>query len=452
MYKNPSDRGLFILLLAAVASFIPCLWLPITGEEGVYATGAYELLQHHHWLKPTILGQTDWRPPLYQWFNVGTFYLLGQGSMLLAMRIVTVFATLASTLALMSLSFTLIKDRHLALFTGLCYLSGDVLLRRGWIAYSDPTFSAFVFIAIATLWISVQTQRRSLMPLACLALSLGFLSKVITAYIFYGVFFVCLGFFHENRKQLIAPISIISHLAAVGIYIFWSLCVLPMHGSGLIIDITRQLQLVHWGSYAGKIAIFPVHLLWQLFPASILAVWAWYQSSQRTLRTHEKIAFWTVIFNILPYWFSPHVGATRYVLPMVPLMILLLSHLIWRADKRILHMTLSAIIVFIIIKVMYVTVFLPNYHQKQRGDFPMIAQDILKHVQNHPLYVTDTSYIGFDIATTLDQALYPHRVITELKPVTTPAFILETETTAQSGILIADYRLGDHHLYLRRLG
>ena len=435
----------YSILLLAIASFIPCLWLPITGEEGVYASGAYEALHHHQWFHPTIFGTPDWRPPFYQWLNLAAFYLQGQSNMLLSMRCVTLCATLLTTLGLMWLSLQLKADRTLAVFTAVCYLSGDVLFRRGWIAYSDPTFAALIFIAIACAWVSVEKNKSWLLIVANCALARGFLTKAITAYVFYYVFLFALALFHQNRKHLFSPISILSHFLGASVYFIWGLFFLPKHGSRLILDVTRQFAQFDFVAYLTKISIFPVQITLQLLPISIFALLVFYK--HRALSRNDKIALTAIGINLLPYWFSTLHGASRYVLPIIPLMVLWCCHYIETHARNFYKTILICLAGLIVIKFAYIEIYLPQSIKKQHGDFAAIAEDVVKQVGNKTVIVTDSDYLGYALGSELDRLYYPNKVINHATPEKQNYFILET--TLNPGRLVAEYHFGNHHFYLR---
>ena len=70
---------------------------------------------------------------------------------------------------------------------------------RGWLAYADPLFAFFTFGAMACLWVATSERRVGLLALAALALVCAFLAKVLTAYVFYGVFGLVLLWRHRSH-------------------------------------------------------------------------------------------------------------------------------------------------------------------------------------------------------------------------------------------------------------
>jgi 4-amino-4-deoxy-L-arabinose transferase-like glycosyltransferase len=148
--------------------------------------------------------------------------VLGEQYILIAARLITASATLLTGLTLAWLIRRIFKDPLFAAFGAAVFLSGDMLLWRGWLAYSDPTFSFFTFGAMACLWVAAEERRLALLALAALGLIGSFLTKIPTGYVYYGVLAAVLIWQHPNRKFLFTPWSISIHLIAVAFPIIWN--------------------------------------------------------------------------------------------------------------------------------------------------------------------------------------------------------------------------------------
>ena len=180
-------------------SFIPLLFLQYVGEEGTSTIAAQEMHASGDFLRTTIYGQNTGRPGLYGWLILGLTRVLGETHILIAARLIAVSSTLLLGLTLAWLVRRLSHDRVLAAFAAAVFLSGDVLLYRGWLAYADPLFSLLTFGAMSALWVAVEERRRNLPFLAALGLIGSFLAQAVTGHVFYGVFALVLLWRHRNR-------------------------------------------------------------------------------------------------------------------------------------------------------------------------------------------------------------------------------------------------------------
>ena len=199
------------------ASFVPLMFLQYVGEEAVYTIVAQEMLANKKYFLTTLYGQNYGRPGLYSFAILTVSGVLGEQHILIAARLITVSATLLTGLTLAWFIRRIFNDRLFAAFGAAVFLSGDVLLRRGWLAYSDPAFSFFTFGAMACLWVAVEEKRLALLALAALGLIGSFLTKVPTGYVYYGVWAAVLIWRHPNRMFLFSRWSLAIHLIAVAI-------------------------------------------------------------------------------------------------------------------------------------------------------------------------------------------------------------------------------------------
>ncbi|MCX7194010.1 MAG: dolichyl-phosphate-mannose--protein mannosyltransferase, partial [Proteobacteria bacterium] len=134
------NRTVLLLWLAAL-SFIPALGFYLVGEEGSYTIISMEMWHSRDWLIQTIYGNNLQRPPLITWLTIPIATLIGWSHILIAIRLITVAATLGMAGWLYWLARKLFDDKAFALFAALTCLSlADLLLYRGWLSYTDPLF------------------------------------------------------------------------------------------------------------------------------------------------------------------------------------------------------------------------------------------------------------------------------------------------------------------------
>ena len=217
-----STATMWAIFWIGAGSFVPLLFLQYVGEEGVYAIATQEMHTTGDLLHPTLYGQPFGRPGLYCWLILPLIRVLGQQHVLIAARLIAISSTLLIGLTLAWLVCRIFNDRMLAAFAAATFLSGDVLLYRGWLAYVDPLFSFLTFGAMSALWVAIEERRRALLFFAVLGVIGSFLAKALTGYIFYGVFALVLVWRHGNRRFLFSPWSITLHGVAVAFPFVWS--------------------------------------------------------------------------------------------------------------------------------------------------------------------------------------------------------------------------------------
>src|SRR5207249_1658856 len=167
-----------------------------------FTISAQEMWANRQFLVMTHYGSVYPRPGLFPLLIAGVSNILGWSNVLIAARMIAISATILTGLTLAWLVLRIYGDRTLAALSAAIFLSGDVLLYRGWLAYADPLFALFTFGAMACLWVAVNERRAGLLALAAVGLMGAFLAKVLTAYVFYGVLGLVLLWRHGNRRFL----------------------------------------------------------------------------------------------------------------------------------------------------------------------------------------------------------------------------------------------------------
>lgn len=449
-----SARTWWWLYAAAALSLLTTLTLPYIGEEAVYTITSLELSLNHDWFVTTLYGNNYGRPPLLNWLVVPLAQVLGWEQVLLASRLVAATATAATGLVLAWLALNLTRDRAFAACAAVVFLSGDVLFYRGWLAYSEPLLTFFVFSAIACLWVAVLHRQVSLLWLAVALVSCGFLSKVQTAYLFYGVAFVALCFEREARRFLLGPGSLAAHVAAAAAFLAWNAQF--SHGTqtaSTLVDITLKLKTVDVADYVRQLWWFPIETVLRLLPASAVAIYFGWRTRSTAAGDFRLAVFpWRVLIamlvvNYLPYWLGPKTHI-RYVAPLYPLASLLIAAVIWRCGERPIAIALRALATAIVLKYFLGLWAFPWYEQHYRGDYASTARKIEALTRGQPLYATDVSATGLSVTAHLDQARYPQPYIHWPPEQWDDGFVLSYTANAELGRVAASYPLGGNTLYL----
>lgn len=414
VYKK--EAFLKIIFIFAILSFLTTLTLPYQGEEGVYTLTSLEMWYHKEWIKPFLYGASYGRPPLYNWFIIFLSSLLGFEQILIAARMITAFATIGSSFVLFWLTRQLFRDKNIALFASVIYLSGDLLFRRGWLAYADPLFSLFVFSAISFLWVGLNKKHTFLLCLANLSLIAAFLSKALTAYCFYFIAFFVLFWRHENRRFLFSPLSIIFLLLSLLFPLFWNkLTADGAHSQEMIVDILSRLSSseTHFKHYIIKIITYPFSTLLYWMPASAIVLCLFWQAKKQNSHFLAKlkpdnqafaflsIAFWILFLNYIPYWLAPQ-NRIRYILPLYPFFAMIAGYIIYQAGDKIIRITNICLAILVLVKFLFGFFGYEFIEKNMRGNYLAIAEDIMQKTEKYPLYIDDDTAIGLSLASQIN--------------------------------------------------
>jgi 4-amino-4-deoxy-L-arabinose transferase-like glycosyltransferase len=461
----PASRPvLWWLYAAACASFLATLGLPYIGEEAVYTITSLEMRASGEFFVTTLYGTNYGRPPLLNWLVIPLADALGWDRVLAASRIVTAGATVATGLVLAWLASRLTRNDTFAAFAAVVFLTGDALFYRGWLAYADALFTLFVFGAIASVWVCVHERRRLLAWVAVAALTCGFLAKVQTAYVFYGVALAALAWNRDYRRELLHPSSIAAHAAAVAAFVAWH--ALVTHGaqsSTTLTDIVLKARGVDLGAYAAQLAGFPVETVLRFLPASAVALYYLRHKPPAASRqppeggkdpTSAPIAGYALValvamlaVNYVPYWLWPN-SHIRYVMPLYPLIALLVAHWIWRAGERPAAVAVRWFVAAIVLKYVAALWIYPAYHEKYRGDYAAVAADVMTRAGSFPLYSNDTTATTLSVVAHIDQRRYPGPLVLWPPKEWKDGWLLARQLDPALGRPAREYTLGRNALYL----
>ena len=453
-HKKLADSTILqILIFFSACSFFLTLGLPSVGEEGVYTNITLEMLYNNDYLTPTLYGVEYYRPPLFNWLNLIVTKVIGAAHVVEAARIVNMTATLSTAGLLFWFVHNIFAERKLALLTTAVYLSGDLLFKRGWLAYADSLFSLCVFAAIMSLWLALERKQDRWFVVASLSLCAGFLAKVHTIYLFYTIAGLVLIFKHPHRSYIFRPLSWLMHLAALLFPFAWA-----MHVRGGFSDIqataTYSQGLFQWPgffAYAFHVLIaYPINLIARFLPASLIALIALAKRNPQQKNTANyksiQIIFWLVVLNLLLYWLAPS-STIRYILPMYPFISLLIAYVILQAGSKILQLTIKLLIAACVLKYLLAICWLPYEHTVYRGNAFKIAIDILAQTKDQNLYINDSSSAGLRVAVELNKLRHNQEPLT-LVPQKFQGYVLTAENDPKLGELRQIYKLRSSKLYL----
>jgi len=443
-----------ILLILAALSFIPTLFFYMVGEEGIYTISTLEMWHSKAWFIQTLYGLNLQRPPLMNWLAIPLASLLGWSHILIAIRLLSVLATLGMTGWLYWLSKKLFADRGFALFATLACLSlADLQLYRGWLSYTDPLFAFFTFGAMATLWVASLERHRGWLFASVVLVGCALLTKVVTAYIFYATVVFVLMWQRTHRNFLLSPLSFLTLVSALIVPYAWfsSLPQTSGQGSSMLHEIALKLSGQNLSDYLIRLVTYPLENAFWLSPVVVLAVYLLMRKRVTQAETETntfRAALFITGLSILPYWLAPQ-GGIRYLLPVYPLIALIGARTIWRAGEPARKLALRWFAGLIAFKFVFALALFPYYQHTFRGEnYVTTAHEIAQLTKDYPLYGRDMRSIGENIIGQIDVDRLP------LPPVQQPpdnwdnGFWLGMTPDEQPGTLIEKFTVANDDLFV----
>ena len=429
-HKNP----FIVLCLLAIGSFFLTLNLPLVGEEGVYTNAALEMIFSKNYKLATLYGNIYPRPPLYNWLIILFSKTFGATNIVLCARLVTLIATTTTAILLFYTTKFLTNTNntnHLnnnslqnsfPWLTVAVFLSGDLLFKRGWLAYSDPVFALFVFASMALLIIGTLKQNLFWVYLANLCVFLGFLCKTPTSYVFYFItYLILLGAGH--KKFLLSITNICLCLSCIVLPILWLYYTDSFSSILATIYHTKRLMGINHNpetNFLHNLICLPIQTFLALLPSSLIILLSFKKkaavnnpiTTKPNIINNKTILIILVIStaNFLPYWLGSQ-SYIRYLLPLYPWFALLLSYVVW--EKSLTKSALILLGLTIFIKYLTAMLWFPYEYQIKSGNAYIIAKDILRKTINQDIYIQDYSANGLRIAGAINQLRWPNQPLQE---------------------------------------
>jgi len=435
-----SPAAMWAIFWIGAGSFVPHIFLQYVGEEPFYPIVAQEMWAKKAFIVTTLYGQNFGRPGIYSWLILVLTGILGGQNILIAARLITICSTLAIGLTLAWLVRKLFNDRLLAAFAAAVFLSGDVLVYRGWLAYADPLFSLCTFGAMACLWVATEERRRDLLLLAALGLMCSFLAKAMTGYVFYGGMGLVLLALHDHRKFLVTPSSMAIHAGAVAFPVIWNYGLAENSVfAWMLHDILYQTKNENAPSITAYLTLFfvyPLRTFWYLLPVSAVTLFCLlsrsFAAAAALRRNPLLIALSALALDLLPYWLFPGSG-TRYLMPLYPLFALVMAFIVLNSGRLMTELCAKALIVTVCVGYVAALVGFPLYEHYIRGSYDHAAQAIVTRAGGFPIFADDFTSIGLSIVADLNARRAPQPPITTPPRDFTSGFVLSAKPDAAVG-------------------
>lgn len=453
---SDNEKRYWLLFAIAALSFLPTLFFYYVGEEGIFPMVSQEMWERGSWLKQYLYGGDLQHNPLFNWLIMPLSALFGWEHVLTVTRVLAVSSTLITALTLAWMAGHLFQDKTFGIFAALGYLTmADVLLYHGWLSYVDPNYAMFIFVAIATLWVGVREQRITLLVLSGVLLTCAFLSKALTAYIFYGGVLFVLLFNAQQRRFLLhwrtLPVLLLTY---AGPLIWYASIPDGMaQGRRMFDELTYKFVKPTFFEYVMRLVSFPIEVLTWLAPLTLLALYLWLRkrNQKETTAIHQLLfisACWMFLLNFLPYWISPR-GGMRYLMPLYPLLALVAARIIWQSGEAALTLARKWIVAALVLKFAVALVIFPYYQSHYRGqNYDEAAVDILALTQGQPLYTTNSSAPGLSVTAYLNKRRIPAPVLQYPPAKWSSGFVVALTSDEALGKVYKKYRLGGDDLYL----
>ena len=449
-----SARGAWLITALAALSFVPGLFLYYVGEEGLYTIAAMAMQSGGDLLVPVVPGGNYGRPPLLIWAIVLAAKAVGWDNVLVASRLVTMAATVLTALAAAWFAQALFAERRLAALAAMAYLTSlDILLYRGWLAYSDPAFGLLVFGAIACAWIAAKRAAYALLVAALLLLTCAFLTKAFTAYAFYGVAVLVLLARAEYRRFFLRVPSVLLHAVAAAFPFAW-FAVVPGSSAqsvSMLDEVSRRFVAAFSAAYLGDVLAYPALVLAYLSPPLALALvheWRSGFAATRSAPSDLRLAGWIALICVLPYWLTPH-NHTRYLLPLYPLAAVACAWLACNSRAWLAQWMVRGALAAVVLKFVLVAGYFPWYQKHFRGEnYYAAAKDIIAVTAGHALYTTDASASGAAVVGHIDSLRFPAAPLPAPPAGFDSGYVIAYAPDEKLGQVFKRYELGANELYL----
>lgn len=320
--------------LLFVALFLNLSVQPIFLEEPRRALVAMEMAERGNWWVPFQLGEFYYnKPPVFNWMLLLFAKIFG-GFSEFAQRLPTVLSLLGIGGLIYAYGKRYVNAQLGVVSAFLFVISGGILFFFATLGEIDIFYTLITLAGILPIY-SLYRQGKfyQLFALVYFFGAIGTLTKGLSSILFIG--FSLLGWFLYKRdfKRLFH----LPHFAGIGIFIL-------IVGGYLFIysqynELGGYLETL-WGQSSertvidqgfapllGHLVNFPLDLIKDTLPGSLLLLFAVRKDFWQTIRRNEFLTFAVVMFvaNILIYWVSP--GAKqRYIYPLYPFFLMVLVY------------------------------------------------------------------------------------------------------------------------------
>lgn len=335
---NP-NKALYLFVALAAVLFFPAYLINLNmvqliRDEAIRGIVAFEMLQRHDFITPTIGGEPYlMKPPLFNWILAGFFHLTGSYSeTVIRMPVILTIIVYALTIFLF-----LRKEfgNKFALINALAFVTyGRIIFYESLHGLIDLTFSWLIYIFFMLSWNLFSRKKYLALFLSAYAItSISYLLKGLPSLYFVAVTLLILFIQGKKFRMLFNWrhfVGIGLLLLIVGGYylLFFSRnSIEPSRVFEVLTGEVTRRTVVRFGIWKTIIHLFtyPFENIYHFLPWSVLVILFFRKGSLKFIRQNQRLWYMLMVFlfNILPYWTSPEAYA-RYILMLVPLMMTIL--------------------------------------------------------------------------------------------------------------------------------
>ncbi len=353
-----------LLVIPAIFSCLGYLPLDVDSDEPRRALVALEMMLSDDYITPTINGVPYLnKPPLYNWLIVGSFKLFKNYSSF-ALRF-----PMAISLVLYALTVNYFVRRHIArrrttqvgskrrhvnkpLAQAVAFAAAMMLVTNTRVLFYDSMLSlidiTFSWVTYTSMMLIYHFDRRKNYLMLYLStyilMAAGFLLKGMPALAFQGLTLLVWFGYQRNWKGLFHwahLLGIAAFCVLVGSYYNFYLNANRVEFSSIMGVLFQESAkrtpfAFGIGTTLLHLVTFPVEVLYQYLPWTLLAVLLIRPGLRQRLEEHDRfVLFNALVFvvNVLAYWVSPQVFA-RYLIMLLPPLFTVLSFLYYTQDEN----------------------------------------------------------------------------------------------------------------------
>jgi len=384
----------------------------------------------------TLYGHSFGRPGLYSWLILLPTSVLGEQNILVAARLVTVCSTVLIGLILAWLVRKIFNDRLLSAFAAAVFLSGDVLLYRGWLAYVDPLFSLFSFAAMACLWVATEQRRRDLLivagALSDLHLSREGSDRIRVLRRSWARSVVAA----RESKILAHPVIHIAPSRRCRVSLFLELRTCQRRR-------IRMDEIRRHAPAAERRHTERPHLCRTVYRLSVSNDLVFVAGK----RDRHLLSGVATDSSRRP---AAESAAGRSVhgchqfaaVPLYPLFALLMAYVVFNSGKLMIDLCAKALIAAVVVAYLAALIGFPLYEHFIRGSYDNAAQAIIARAGSFPLYAADDSSVGLSIVADINTRRLPAPPVTRPPAEFSSGFVLSLHPDPAIGQIYTTFAVG----------
>jgi 4-amino-4-deoxy-L-arabinose transferase-like glycosyltransferase len=376
---------LILALVAFLSLFINLHRYPFRGEESLRTIVAFEMWHSKSYLQPTFLGEPYYnKPPLFNWLILLSSHLIPWSE--LTARAVSLASLLLLALFTYLFSYHLSKNHLQASMASFILITfGSLFFFYGYLAEVDTTFTLFLFVSTALLYLWWRSDLILYALLSGLFFGLSFMIKGFPAYAFLLMSLLALVAYSKSIRRLFGIKALLLYLSSLLIPALWLLS-LP-EPLLYLSNLWRESFSRVGGDFSRlrHMLTYPLINFKDLLPWSALFLFLLFKQRKSTeCPAYIRPLLLLLAFNYIPYWVSNSAG--RYVIPLYPLLAIVFSHYFTKAleDRAFKKLFLSLAFASIILRLLYGLFFFPYWEQKETSR-KRIALDIFSLAGKSPI-------------------------------------------------------------------